>query len=121
MVPGIVVTLYGDGDLHIFYLIVYYFHINIALGFELIVFGVRIGSQTEAFEIPFYQRRGAFGLISAVVQASVTLAFHVQLDSESIFMVYRLLHCNFQPCLFSLGCGLDIQFFLGVSVFAEGG
>lgn len=38
MVSGIIVAIYSDRNLHIFDSIIYYFHINIALGFEFIIF-----------------------------------------------------------------------------------
>ena len=68
MVSGIIVAIYSDRNLHIFDSIIYYFHINIALGFEFIIFCGIIGSQAETFKIPFYQRRRTFRLISAIVE-----------------------------------------------------
>ena len=112
MVSGIIVAFYSDRNLHIFDSVIYYFHINIALGFEFIIFCGIIGSQAKTFKIPFYQRRRTFRLISAIVQASVTVTVHIQLDSESIFMIYCLLHYNSQPCLFSFGSSSNIKFFL---------
>lgn len=38
MVSGIIVAFYSDRNLHIFDSVIYYFHINIALGFEFIIF-----------------------------------------------------------------------------------
>lgn len=77
MVSGIIVAIYSDRNLHIFDSIIYYFHINIALGFEFIIFCGIIGSQAETFKIPFYQRRRTFRLISAIVEASVIVTVHI--------------------------------------------
>lgn len=112
MVSGIIVAFYSDRNLHIFDSVIYYFHINIALGFEFIIFCGIIGSQAKTFKIPFYQRRRTFRLISAIVQASVTVTVHIQLDSESIFMIYCLLHYNSRHVLFSFGSRFEYQVLL---------
>lgn len=53
MVLGIIVVIYSDRNLYIFDFIIYYFYINIVLGFEFIIFCGIIGSQVEIFKILF--------------------------------------------------------------------